>query len=218
MGESELMSLGRIEMTTVLEKEKNIKKGRSEIPDYLIYEILGNKKVYYRGYEKVLSGELPPEAVMGSSSVQAWIVALIVKFLAKNLDYKKYLLLTNEVGYFYTPQRKNKWLNLDIAVVDRGKFKQPSNTYLKIPPEVVIEIDTKADLSKLGDSYYIEKTEKLLKSGVKKVIWIFSDQKKIQIAERGNPWIIVDFDYEFEIIDSIKFNLKKLLEEDGVKF
>ena len=206
-------------MPAVLEKGKNTvkKKGRPKVPDYLVYEILGNKKIYYKGYEKVLSGELPPEAVMGSSSLQAWIVALIVRFLAKSLDYKKYMLLTNEVGYFYTPQRKSKWLNLDIAIVDRKKLEQPSNTYLKIPPEVVIEIDTKADLSKIGDNYYIEKTKRLLESGVKKVVWIFTEQKKIQIAEKDTPWLIVDFDYKFEIIDGVRFNLKKLLEEEGVK-
>ena len=206
-------------MPTTVKKEKSTakKKGRPKIPDYLIYEILGNKKLYYKGYEKVLSGELPPEAVMGNSSLQAWIVALIVGFLAKNLNHQKYLLLTNEVGYFYAPQRKNKWLNLDIAIVDRKKIDKLSDTYLKIPPEVVIEIDTKADLSKIGDSYYIEKTKKLLESGIKKVVWIFTEQKKIQIAEKDSPWLVVDFDYEFEIIDGIRFNLKKLLEKDGVK-
>jgi len=204
-------------MTTALKESKSTqkKKGRPKIPDYLVYEILGNRKIYYRDYQKVLSGELPPEAVMGSSDLQAWIVALIVRFLAKTLNFKKYLLLTNEVGYFYTPQRKGKWLNLDIAIVSREKFKKPSGTYLKIPPEVVIEVDTKADLSKLGDRYFIEKTEKLLKSGIKKVVWVFTEQKKLQIAEEGKPWLIVDFDYEFEIVDGIKFNLKELLEKEN---
>ena len=204
-------------MTTALKESKSTqkRKGRPKIPDYLVYEILGNRKIYYRDYQKVLSGELPPEAVMGSSDLQAWIVALIVRFLAKTLDYKKYLLLTNEVGYFYTPQRKGKWLNLDIAIVSREKFKKPSGTYLTIPPEVVIEVDTKADLSKLGDRYFIEKTEKLLKSGIKKVVWVFTEQKKLQIAEEGKPWLIVDFDYEFEIVDGIKFNLKELLEKEN---
>ena len=135
--------------------------------------------------------------------------------MAKTLNFKKYLLLTIEVGYFYTPQRKGKWLNLDIAIVSREKFKKPSGTYLKIPPEVVIEVDTKADLSKLGDRYFIEKTEKLLKSGIKKVVWVFTEQKKLQIAEEGKPWLIVDFDYEFEIVDGIKFNLKELLEKEN---
>ncbi len=204
-------------MPGVLEKAETKKKGRAKVPDYLVYEVLGNKKIYYKDYQKVLSGELPPEAIMGSSDLQAWIVALIVGFLARNIDYKKYMILSNKVGYFYTPQRKNKWLNLDIAVVSREKLKQPSGTYLKVPPEVVVEVDTKADLSKIGDSYYIEKTKKLLESGVKKVIWIFTEQKKMQIAEEGKPWLIVDFDYEFELIDGIKLNLENLIKEEGIE-
>ncbi len=194
-----------------LEKKK---RGRKKIPDYLVYEILGNKKIYYKNYEKVLSGELPPEAIMGSSDLHAWIIDLILKVLYSNLNHKKYKILSGEVGYFYTPSRSKKWLNLDIAIVNREKLKKPQGTYLKVPPEVVIEVDTKADLSEVGDEYYILKTEKLLKSGIKKVIWIFTDAKKIQIAEDKKPWIVVDFDYEFEIIDNIKINLEKLLKEE----
>ena len=202
-------------MSTVAKtKTAKKKKGRPKIPDYLVYEILDNKKIYYRDYKKVLSGELPLEAVMGSSDLQAWLIFLISSFLSKNLDLKKYMVLLNEVGYFYTKSRSKKWFNLDIAIVSREKLKKPQGTYLKIPPEVVIEIDTKADLSDIGDQYYIKKTDRLLKSGVKKVIWIFTDVKKIQIAENNKPWLTVDYDYQFEIIDGINLNLDKLLKED----
>ena len=202
-------------MVVVVEKKSEKKKrGRKKIPNYLVYEILNNKKIYYKDYKKVLTGELPAEAIMGSSDLQAWIIDLIVRFLHLNLDYSKYKVLFNEVGYFYTKNRKGKWFNLDIAIIDREKLKKPEGTYLKIPPEVVIEIDTKADLSEIGDEYFIIKTEKLLKSGIKKVIWIFTDAKKVQIAESKKPWIIVDFDYEIEIIDNININLEKLLKEE----
>ena len=202
-------------MSTVAEtKTTKKKKGRPKIPDYLVYEILDNKKIYYRNYKKVLSGELPLEAVMGSSDLQAWIIFLISSFLSKNLDLKKYMVLLNKVGYFYTPSRSKRWFNLDIAIVSRERLKKPQGTYLKVPPEVVIEIDTKADLSDIGDQYYIKKTDRLLKSGVKKVIWIFTDVKKIQIAENNKPWLTVDYDYQFEIIDGIKLNLDELLKEE----
>ncbi|RUM57934.1 MAG: Uma2 family endonuclease [Persephonella sp.] len=203
-------------MATITENKttKKKKKGRPKIPDYLVYEILDNKKIYYKNYRKVLSGELPSEAIMGSSDLQAWIIDTIVRFLHRFLDYKKYKLLYNEVGYFYTPSRSKKWLNLDIAIVSREKLKKPQGTYLKIPPEVVIEVDTKADLSKIGSQYYFLKTDRLLKSGVKKVIWIFTEYKKIQIAEDKKPWLTVDYNYEFEIIDGININLDKLLKEE----
>ncbi|WP_029522915.1 Uma2 family endonuclease [Persephonella sp. KM09-Lau-8] len=202
-------------MATAIEnKIVKKKRGRKKIPDYLVYEILGNKRIYYKDYKKVLSGELPPEAIMGSSELHAWIIDLILRVLYSQLNKEKYKILLGEVGYFYTSSRSKKWLNLDIAIVSREKLKKPQGTYLKVPPEVVIEVDTKADLSEVGDEYFVIKTEKLLKSGVKKVIWIFTDAKKIQIAENKTPWIIVDFDYEFEIIDNIKINLEKLLKED----
>ncbi len=195
-----------------LEKKK---KRRKKIPDYLVYEILDNKKIYYRDYKKVLSGELPPEAVIGSSDLHAWIIDLILQVLYKNIDLNKFKILVGEVGYFYTPSRSKKWLNLDIAIVSREKLKKPQGTYLKIPPEVVIEVDTKADLSEIGEEYYIAKTERLLKSGVKKVIWVFTEYKKIQIAEAKKPWLTVDYDYELEIIDGIRLNLEKLLKEEN---
>ena len=202
-------------MATITKKEAvKKKKGHPKIPDYLVYEILDNQKIYYKDYKKVLLGELPPEAVMGSSDLQAWIIDTIVRFLHKFLDYKKYKVLFNEVGYFYTPSRSRKWLNLDIAIVSREKLKKPQGTYLKIPPEVVIEVDTKADLSKIGSQYYFLKTDRLLKSGVKRVIWIFTEYKKIQIAENNKPWLTVNYDYDFEIIDGLNINLDKLLKEE----
>ena len=202
-------------MAALTEKKtvKKKRKGRPKIPEYLVYEILDNQKIYYKDYKKVLSGELPAEAIMGSSDLQAWIISTIVEFLIKNLP-KKYKLLFNEVGYFYTPSRSKKWLNLDIAIISREKLKKPKGTYLKIPPEVVIEVDTKADLSKIGSQYYFMKTDRLLKSGVKKVIWIFTEYKKIQIAENNKPWLTVDYNYEFEIIDGLILNLDKLLKDE----
>ncbi|ACO04683.1 MAG TPA: hypothetical protein DEP48_09720 [Persephonella sp.] len=193
------------------------KKGRPKIPDYLVYEILGNKKIYYRDYKKVLSGELPPEAVMGSSDLQAWIIFLITSFLSKKIDLKKYMVLINEVGYFYTPSRSKKWLNLDIAIINRKKLGKPAGTYLKVPPEVVIEVDTKADLKKFGSEmdYFLKKTETLLESGVKKVIWIFTKEKKLLVGEKGKRWFITDWDDNIDLIEDIKLNLHQLLKEES---
>ncbi len=197
-------------MAITVEKRKRRKK----VPDYLVYEILGNKKIYYRDYEKVLSGELPKEAVMGSSDLQSWIIDILIRFLHLNLDYKRYKVLSNEVGYFYTKNRKGKWFNLDIAVVDREKLKEPSGSYLKVPPEIVIEVDTKADLSELGDEYFFLKTKKLLESGVKRVIWIFTESKKILVADKDKEWIITDWDKDIELMKRIVFNLEKMFEEE----
>ena len=180
----------------------------------LTYEKRHGSPIYYRDYKKVLSGELPPEAVMGSSGLQAWLIDLIVRFLHKVLDSNKYQLLYNEVGFKFAPR---SWYNLDIAIWNKRKLFEEGikDEYVKTPPEVVIEIDTKADLERFSNpqEYFHIKTQDLLNSGVRRVIWIFTKSKKVWIAEKGKPWIIANWNYEIPIIEGILLNLEKLTEK-----
>ena len=52
---------------------------------------------------------------------------------------------------------------------------------------LVIEVDTKADLRKFENpqDYFHRKTQDLLDSGVKKVIWIFTKEKKNLGSRKG---------------------------------
>ncbi|EDP73676.1 Uma2 family endonuclease [Hydrogenivirga sp. 128-5-R1-1] len=208
-------------MTTVVKNQlKNKKKKqtkRVKIPKALVYEMRKGSPIYYRDYDKVLSGELPLEAVMGNSGLHSWLV-MIISFFIRNIlkdKGKNYEVLSQEVGYKFAPR---SWYNLDIAIWDKEKVKPylKENKLIPVAPEVVIEIDTKADLRKFENpqDYFHRKTQDLLDSGVKKVIWIFTKDKKIWIAENKKPWLIVDFDYDVPVMDSIKFNLKKLMEEE----
>lgn len=196
---------------------KKTTKKRKTIPKELVYELINGSPVYYKDYEKVLSGQTTLEGIMGSSDLQAWIILTIVEFLLLNLDKKKYKILSNEVGYI--PKVKTKY-SLDIAILDRSKIKKLTGNYLKIPPEIVIEIDTKADLKKFENpqDYFHKKTQDLLDSGIKKVIWIFTKEKKIWLAEKGKRWIITNWDDEIEIFDNLKFNLEKLLDNENIKY
>lgn len=36
------------------------------------------------------------------------------------------------------------------------------------------------------------------------------------LAERDNHWLIVDFDYEIEVLDNISFKLSELIKEAGL--
>lgn len=200
-----------------LTKTKKATKKKKQIPKELVYEIINASPVYYRDYEKVLSGQTTLEGAMGSSDLQSWIILTIVEFLLLNLDKKKYKILSNELGYI--PKQRTKY-NLDIAIIDRNKIKQLTGKYLKIPPEIVIEVDTKADLKKFENpqDYFHRKTQDLLDSGIKKVVWIFTKEKKIWIAEKGKRWIITDWDDEINIFDDINFNLKKLLDKENIKY
>ncbi len=180
----------------------------------LIYEKVSGKPIYYRDYEKVLRGELPPEAVMGSSGIQAYLIRLIVGFLLKVLDLSRYEVLFNELGFLY---KKGSWRNLDIAIFEKEKVKSylMEDKLIPVPPKVVIEIDTKADLSRYGgiEEYAHEKTQDLLDAGVEKVIWIFTRTKKVMIAEKGKKWIVQDWKDDFEVMEEIRLNIKELLKK-----
>jgi len=196
-------------------KTEEKKNKRKRVPKELIYEMRYGSPIYYRDYDRVLSGEKTVEEVMGSSKLQALLVWLILKFLVKNLDHSKYEVFTNEAGFQWAPRT---WRNLDIAIFDKKKLLKEGidNKYAKTPPEVVIEIDTKADLRKYGDfmNYQREKTQDLLNAGVKKVIWYTTFDKKVMVAEKDKPWIITDWNYELEIIEDLRFDLGKELEKE----
>ncbi len=189
-----------------------VKKSQEGLLNTLIYEKVKGKPIYYRDYEKVLKGELPAEAVMGSGDLQAYLIALIVAYLFSNLDADKYLIMTNELG-FYTSG--DDFSLLDIAVFERDKFKF-SGGYTKIPPKVVIEVDTKADLKDYAsvEDYAFEKTQDLISAGVEKVIWIFTKTRKVMIAEKGKKWTVQDWKEDFEVFEGVRLNIEKLLAKE----
>ena len=194
------------------------KRTSRRVPKELIYEMRNGKLIYYRDYDKVLSGEKTLEEVMGSGKIQWLIISLILRVLMKKLSVDKYEIATNEVGFKFAPR---SWRNLDIAIFRKGELLEEGidNKYVKTPPEVVIEVDTKADLRKYGDfMYYMtEKTQDLLNAGVKKVIWITTYDRKIMVAEKGERWFITDWDDTIEVIEGIELNIEKLLKESGYK-
>ncbi len=186
-----------------------IKKSREELLNTLIYEKVKGKPIYYHDYEKVLKGELPAEAVMGSGDMQAYIIAVLVAYLFSRLDPDRYVIMTNELG-FYTSEENFRLL--DIAIFEKGKFKFTGG-YTKIPPKVVIEVDTKADLKDYIslEDYAFEKTQDLINVGVERVIWIFTKTKKVMIAEKGKKWIVQDWKEDFEIFEGIGLNIDELV-------
>ena len=151
---------------------------------------------------------------MGSSKLQSFLISLILKVLFSSLNPKKYVILSNKIGFKFAPR---SWRNLDIAIFEKEEILKEGldEKYIKTPPKVVIEIDTKADLRKYGDfmNYAREKIQDLLDAGVEKVIWYTTFDKKVMVAEKGKRWFITDWEEEIEIIDGITFNLGKELRE-----
>ncbi|RME12022.1 MAG: Uma2 family endonuclease, partial [Aquificota bacterium] len=68
------------------------KSEKRRVPEVLIYEMKRGKPIYYRDYQKVLSGEKTPEEVMGSSKIQWFILYLIYSYLVQKLDRNRYII------------------------------------------------------------------------------------------------------------------------------
>lgn len=169
------------------------------------------KPIYYKGYKEYLKGKKQIEELMGSSYLQSLIITRLVFLLMSKLN-RKYLVLTNEVGL----QLKKGWRAADIAIIEKEQLKgvKKTNKYLNVAPKIIIEIDTKAALEEVKDSfgYFHKKTDELLNFGVERVIWIFTDSKKIMVAEKNKDWQVLNWSKDIEMIDGLTINIESLID------
>jgi Uma2 family endonuclease len=180
------------------------------VPEYLIYEMDGGQPVYYRGYVEVLEGKKTMESVMGDGNLQAWLKMKIIGVLIAHLS-EKYVPTVGEQG-LQLGKKTNR--AADIAVFKKENFVFTTE-YSTLPPDVVIEIDTKAHIEpeQSDVNYYNRKTQQLLDFGVQKVIWIFTGDQKVMVAEAGKDWITSDWKKTVEIMEGISINIQDMLEE-----
>ena len=185
----------------------------TKIPEYLIYEMDEGKPIYYRGYKEHLQGHRELEEIMSSSYIQSFLISELIQLLGRNLcgDYR---ILANELGLQF---KKKSWRAADLAIYKKADLKNHplDNKYLPIPPKIVIEVDTKASFEDFNTpmDYYTRKTDALLDFGVEKVIWIFTDAKKVMVAAQNTQWLIDNWSAEVEIMEILRVNIEKLLEE-----
>lgn len=183
----------------------------------LVYEVMDGRPLYYRGYEDVLAGRKSPEEIMGSSSLQWVLVSYFMRIMLRQLDEKKYWFASNEAGV-HLDHRNN--LSHDVAIYERAVLTPDKiNTqYVSVPAKVAIEIDVKADISKVADFNYINrKTKKLLDFGSEKVIWVFSGSQQVMIAERAaDAWLTMDWHRDLELLDGQRFNIGQYLSDEGI--
>jgi len=205
----------RKKRTTINTSKSKVKP--KDIPSFLIYEEMDGKPIYYKGYEQVVNNNKTLDDIMGSSTLQSIIIAYIIKFLNSKID-EKYLLLSNELGLHL---EKGNNLSSDIAIYEKAVLLKDIiiNKYSEIPPKIVIEVDTKADLNNFDSTmdYFKRKTQKLFAFGVERVIWILSHNRQVMVAVPNQNWYIMDWDKELEIIDNHKLNIAQLLADGGVK-
>lgn len=185
------------------------------VPEVLLYEMIDGKAIYYNGYREVLSGKKTIESVMGSSFLQAILIARIVAWLHEHFS-DKYLVLTSELGIQID---RNNWRLADIALLNKSlasKIKTQEK-YINVAPDFIIEIDTKAAIDEGGQigglDYFQTKTDTLLNFGVKKLVWIFTQNRKILVAEKGKAWIIDNWDNLSLELEGKKLDLNSLIDD-----
>ncbi len=204
-------------MEKIITKQQTPKYIIPRIPDELVYEVMNGKPVYYKGYKEVINQHKQLEEIMGCSTLQAIVINSILKFLYKNISDEKHLILSNELGLHLN---KKDNLSADITIYEKKKLlsERIENKYSKIPPKIIIEIDTKADLNDFDNvmDYYQEKTKKLFNFGVEKVFWVLTKNKQIIVTEPNKPWLIKTWDKEIILFDNLKFTLNQLLIDDGI--
>lgn len=112
------------------------------------------------------------------------IIEYILGELYTQVNRRQYAIITNEAGLQLGYRNT---LSNDIALIERSRiFDKRSIKYAAVPPNVVIEVDVKADYEKEFESFedYIDqKTQKLLAFGVEKVIWVLSaGEQEIRVS------------------------------------
>ena len=195
---------------------KTTPKRKRKIPDYLVYEVMDGKPIYYKGYQSVLNKTKTLEDIMGCSSLQAELVSYLLSILYEFIDRKKYRVYTNEIGS-HIDIRNN--LSNDIAIYDKAVLTADkiNKKYPDVPPKIAIEIDTEADTSELtGFGYTYKKSKKLLDFGVERIIWIMIGTKTVTVMEPNRDWQVREWDTDIELMDGHTFNIARYLAEEGI--
>ncbi len=188
------------------------------VPNVLIHEIINGQPLYRRGYREVLSQTKKIEDIMGSSSLQAFLITYLTIWIGRQIDDAKYTILTNEAGLHID---KNNNLAGDMLIFENEvlTIEKINNHYASVPPKIAIEVDTDIALEELKEhSYMTLKTKKLLEFGAEKVIWFMTESKNVMIATPHGNWEIQDWDKDVSIMDGIVCNVGKYLKERGSEF
>jgi Uma2 family endonuclease len=199
-----------IKIMGIITEEKKNKKTSQHVPDYLVYELVGGKPIYYKGYKSVLNKTKTFEEITMDSTLQAWLKSHITIFLGNFLLANGYDITTGEQGLILSKKDKR---GADIAIFKAGSITLDAH-YTKVAPEVVIEIDVKADTENTTEfDYVLEKIASYHTFGVKKVIWIFSKNKKIMDATIDKTWLTQDWTEDVEVVAGLILNVSAIIDK-----
>lgn len=183
------------------------------IPEILVYEELNGRKLYRKDYKQFLNHTKTIEEIRRCSSLQAAIVSVLLSYLYRNVEDEGYEIMTNEAGLHVSLGNN---LSSDIILYRTEDFLQYrlDDHYFNVAPKMVIEVDIKIEVEDMSSvDYWTEKTETLFSFGVEKVVWIFSEDKKIILAEPNKEWITEDWSNDFELMPNHIVNIQKMIEK-----
>lgn len=179
-----------------------------EVPSYFIYEMDDGRPIYYKGYREVLETKDGVDNVSFQNNLQAWIKSEI-SFTIKALLRREYILTMGNLGLQIGKETVRV---ADIAIFQKANFVL-SNQYSANPPEIVIEIDTKAELDSIGAAieYYQRKNRQLFEFGVKKIIWIFTEVQAVKVLDADGGDQEFEWNHDVLVMEELNFNLQKIV-------
>jgi Uma2 family endonuclease len=198
---------------------KENRKKITTISEMLVYEELNGRKMYRKGYRNVINQTKTIEEIMGCSSLQAAIVSVLLSYLYRNIEDEGYEIMTNEAGLHVSLGNN---LSSDIILYNSEDFLKYrlDEHYFNVAPKMVIEVDIKIELEDEMSplEYWTKKTKTLFSFGVEKVVWVFSEDKKIIIAEPNKDFNVYDWTKDFEFMPNHILNIQKMIDKKGYLF
>ena len=191
--------------------EEKVKTRTRKIPAKYIREVVNGKPYYYKSYKSVMNGTKQIEEIIGSSSLQSFLVAFISGILFSKINRKKYSLTTNETG-LHLGTKNN--LATDIGIFLKEKVVL-NDKYFEIAPEIAIEVDVKIETDKDLD-YVFSKSEEMMDFGTERILWVLTKHKKIFVFSKNETTQILDWNKDVVVMEGVVLNIHNLLEEEDI--
>ncbi len=189
------------------------------IPGTLIREEISGKVFPYKGYRKILSGEVTPLSAMGSSELQSTLVSIIHGYLFGQLDRKQFHLVTGEPGIHLTHGDN---LANDIAIYARSESSDALTTnYFSRPPVAVIEVDVKVDTTEAGMSefeYVILKSQQLTGFGCRQVVWVLTSIRQLVVFTGESSFQVLPWSAPLPLPVGAVLHLEQWITDEGFHF
>lgn len=182
-------------------------------PKQLVYETLNARKLYRRGFNEVVNQTKTIEEIMRRSSLQSNIISILLKYLYMHTSEIDYEIFTNEIGLDISQDNN---LSSDIVIFDADDALQYQfdGHYFHVAPKIAFQVDVKIELGDTNVVEYLrEKNKVLFDFGVERVVWIFTEDKKILLAQPNRVWLMSNWSKDTELLEGHKINLQNMIDE-----